>query len=128
MEAIQSLTRTINVLVEFFQSINCLFFQLRWLEGNCRRESGAVFFVVLFLIAFCVVYLWKCGNATSCDSDTMNILVYALILSILGYFVYMRTPPHVWERLRGAINNSTLPPPLPHLTLLPISRGVEENV
>ncbi len=94
MEAIQSLTRTINVFVNFFQSINCLFLQVRWLENNCQGESPAKFFMVIFVLSFCVVYVVLCDTMDKCSDPNsnyiMSLLVYSILISILGYFLYKR--------------------------------------
>ena len=58
MEAIQNLTRTLNVFVRFFESINCLFWQINWLERNVSNASGekAVIFVLIFCLGLFITF------------------------------------------------------------------------
>jgi hypothetical protein len=94
MEAIESITRTINVFVNFLQSVNCLFLQIGWLENNCRGESSTKFFIVIFILSFCVVYAFMCDMMDKCSdpnsSYIMDILIYTILISVLGYFLFKR--------------------------------------
>ena len=57
MEALGGLTRNISTFVRFFESINNLFCQIRWLESNFRNSSSGLLLVVGGILIFCV-YLY----------------------------------------------------------------------
>ena len=58
MDTLRGLTDQINVFVRFFESINYLFCQVRWLEQNIQNSSKGLLLVVgvICLICFYVFY------------------------------------------------------------------------
>ena len=58
MDALRGITQQINVFVRFFESINYLFCQIRWLEQNIQNSSRTLILIVgaLGFIAYLVYF------------------------------------------------------------------------
>jgi small-conductance mechanosensitive channel len=57
METLERLTRLMNVFVRFFESLNCLFWQLGWLQQNITQSSLPALLTVGLIMSLCVVFL-----------------------------------------------------------------------
>jgi hypothetical protein len=57
METIERLTRAINVFVRFFESINCLFWQLDWLRQNILQRDVRLLAAVAVIVCLCGVLI-----------------------------------------------------------------------
>ena len=55
MNTLNQLSGNINVFVNFFNSINRLFCQIRWLDRNLRNSSGPLLAVVGAIVLICYV-------------------------------------------------------------------------
>ena len=104
MNGMRAFTDNANVVVRFMQTINCLFFQLRWLENNIRSSSNPQLIIVLILICLIGYLTFGCSQSDSQDSinyfcgerGVSSLIVFALIVGI-GYFFY--------KRYRDGVNN-----------------------
>lgn len=89
MDAIRNVTNTINTFVNLFQSINCLFWQLRWLEGNLNNESGPTLLLVLAILGFAGFYTYC--SSTELDggicSDFIITVGVVLVLVLVGVWL-----------------------------------------
>ena len=102
MESISQLTHTLNVFVRFFESINMLFCQVRWLESNIRNTRSGTFCIVFSIIGFCILML-----LTTQGKEGIQFLTYLglppqflpyfikwgpiiLIIAIIGLFLHRR--------------------------------------
>lgn len=57
MHALSELTSNINVFVRFFESVNMLFCQMRWLEQTVRNTNFGLMFLGAIIITFCVLFM-----------------------------------------------------------------------
>lgn len=88
----------INVFVRFFESINCLFLQIRWLEENLTRSSNGLLALVVGIIFFCLIslYIGESGLTSIFESigiknsDLVSHLVFQLIplIIVVGIFIF----------------------------------------
>jgi hypothetical protein len=86
MDQLRTITNTINTFVHFFQSINCLFWQVRWLEENVMRSSGSRIMLIGGIILFCA-YISFVSN----DSNPLNgVGVIIIIFGIVGVILWKR--------------------------------------
>jgi hypothetical protein len=95
MESLQRITHHINIFVRFFQSINCLFLNLGWLERNIVHGSTEKVVLTLLLVAVAGVFTFGCSGALGrganlCSSENSGYLVLLLVVGIIGYFFYKR--------------------------------------
>lgn len=93
MDSIRQLTETINVFVQFFQSINCLFWQLRWLESNVTEEQGGRAGLVLVILAFAVYYTFGCNSSSDvdgCKDWVVQIGIISILALVAAYLLYKR--------------------------------------
>eukprot|EP01038_Epipyxis_sp_PR26KG_P006715 gene6715-9208_t len=97
MDAIRELTNTINIFVQFFQSINCLFWQIRWLEDNIRGSSSPLLLIVFVIIVLCLILTFDKENSIMKSILGQNIqgfdtsyIVYIFIIGLIGWFLYKR--------------------------------------
>lgn len=86
MQAITQLTRTVNVFVRFFESINCLFWQLRWLEQNMMGQSNErmAFFGIIILICLYVTFFSDTGP------DLGPFLIIGIIFLLAVWLILKR--------------------------------------
>ncbi len=93
MEAIQNLTNTINTFVRFFESINCMFWQLNWLEQNVARAQGveglAKMGIVFAFIGFAMFYTFGCED-DGCRDTVVNFGIVFLMVLVAIYLVWRR--------------------------------------
>lgn len=96
MDTLRQLTSQINVFVRFFQSINCLFYQIRWLESNVIRGSLGHLLYVAILLAL-VGYITYCNSAETNDTTTKycsavasQVAVLVLAFGLLGFLLLRR--------------------------------------
>ena len=97
MDALRSLTENINVFVQFFQSINCLFLQLRWLESHAMQEQGGRAGLVLVILAFAVYYTFGCNSASdasSCKDWVVQIGIITILALVAMYLLWKRWMLH----------------------------------
>lgn len=73
METLNRLTHTINHFVRFFESINCLFWQIRWLEENIRKSNLGQLFLVSGIAIFCVILVFADEKTIHSFSSNMGI-------------------------------------------------------
>jgi hypothetical protein len=94
MESLRRLTDTINTFVRFFESINCLFWQIQWLEQNINRAQGidglARIFLVIIFVLFSVYYTFVCGQNRKCQDGAMYIGIILLLGSVVMYLLWKR--------------------------------------
>ena len=96
MHGLRDFTNNANVVVNFFQSINCLFLQLRWLESNLRNGSNEQIALVLLLVSLLGYYTLVCKSQTNeengyfCGERGVSALIVCAVLSIVAYFLYKR--------------------------------------
>jgi hypothetical protein len=89
MDAIRSLTENINVFVRFFQSINCLFFQIRWLEENVGRSRNGVMLLVIGIVALCVMLSFGV-DLPGLGEGTSSLLPFLAIFAVIGFVFHRR--------------------------------------
>ena len=98
MEALSGITQQINVFVRFFESINYLFCQIRWLEQNFQNSSKTL---ILIVGAIAMIGLFVYYNATT--DPAQNGLMFAelsriivsyfpivAVVALIGYFLIRR--------------------------------------
>lgn len=96
MDGLRHFTSNANVVVNFFQSINCLFYQLRWLEGHIRHAPNEQIAIVLVLVGLLGYYTFICNGETNeengyfCGENGVSGLIACAVLSIIAYFFYKR--------------------------------------
>lgn len=94
MNNLRELTSTINTFVRFFESINCLFWQIQWLEQNVTRAQGIeglgrILLVVIF-VSFCIFYTFACADNENCQDKTIQIGIITLLILTLLYLLWQR--------------------------------------
>ncbi|KAJ1436099.1 hypothetical protein B484DRAFT_445833 [Ochromonadaceae sp. CCMP2298] len=94
MDSLRRITEQINVFVRFFQSINCLFLQLGWLERNIVHGSVEKIVLTLVLVLVAGYVTFGCSGLSSgrnlCSEENMGTLIVLLVLGIIAYFFYKR--------------------------------------
>lgn len=93
MENLRRLTDTINTFVRFFQSINCLFWNLQWLEENLMKASNPRMLIVGGIILFCVFYTFM-GDSIG---DTTDPMVLLIVVCVLAWVLYRRYQARIVE-------------------------------
>lgn len=93
MDTLRGLTEQISVFVRFFESINYLFCQIRWLEQNIQNSSKGLLLVVgtIGLICFFVYY---CAINNGDSGDLIDklchvIVTYFPIIMVVGLIGYL---------------------------------------
>jgi hypothetical protein len=91
MDALNSLTNTINQFVRFFESINCLFWQIRWLEENINRSGHRTIILVGLIIGFGVVYSFFGDEIVQIFGDNFSKLIPLIIVfGVILLFLFRR--------------------------------------
>jgi hypothetical protein len=93
MEAIQGITSAINTFVRFFESINYLFCQIRWLEQNISNSRGGLLLVVGAIVAVCLYIYYFGGDKDQASAVTAFIVDVGpvlIVVGIIGYLLYRR--------------------------------------
>lgn len=89
MHALNSLTANINVFVRFFQSINHLFCQIRWLDSNIRNSSGSLLAAVGAIVFICyLVYTQPEERILKILTDQGPLLIVCVVIAVLVYRRY----------------------------------------
>jgi hypothetical protein len=94
MEALRAISNNINTFVGFFDAINRLFCQIRWLEQNINNSSAKLLLLVLLIVVFCVfVFLQPSSGGGPFDAITRALNDYGpivLVVAVVLYFVSRR--------------------------------------
>lgn len=96
MDSLRSFTENANVIVRFFQSINCLFLQVRWLERNLRHGSNEQIGMVLLLVCLVGYYTLSCSGSDVdttgyfCGERGVSTLIVIAVIGIIVYFLWKR--------------------------------------
>jgi hypothetical protein len=91
MDSLRHLTENINVFVRFFESINCLIFQVNWLESNLRNIQGPKVAIVLLILGFCGYYTFGCNSSTDgelCKDNVVGMGIISIMLVLILYFMW----------------------------------------
>jgi undecaprenyl pyrophosphate phosphatase UppP len=97
LEGIRELTATINVFVRFFESINCLFWQIDWLRRNFSSSTPNDYIVIVLVIICICIYATFFNNNDMISNfipylktNVLNILVAGLLIGLMGWLLYHR--------------------------------------
>lgn len=93
MEAIRELTHTINTFVRFFESINCLFWQIDWLRRNVQGTGSEQMTIVLVIMAVCIYlsfFSYKVSLFSFLGENSNSIIVGVLIFGLVIWLIYSR--------------------------------------
>ena len=93
MESLNHFTNTLNNFVRFFESINCLFWQLRWLEENITRSNRKSLLLVGGIITFCIVFVYfdgSNGDLGEIWNELLNGLPIAIVFGVIAYYLLKR--------------------------------------
>ena len=104
MDALNDLTRHINTFVNFFNAVNNLFCQIRWLDVNIRNSSNLLLVLVGIILVICIYLIsFKEGIGPfqsigfppifdSLLSVVGPVIIVAVLLGILFYRRYALGP------------------------------------
>ena len=101
MDAIRELTHTINTFVRFFESINCLFWQIDWLRRNVQGTGSEQMTIVLVVIVVCIYltfFSYQVPLFSFFGDNSNSVIVGALIFGLVLWLIYSRYH-------RGAMNS-----------------------
>lgn len=96
MDQLRLLTENINVFVRFFESINCLYYQLNWLQQNILYGSSEILFLMFTIILTVIYIMFNCLKSINntyeltCSDTSIQIIIFSVIISIFLYFLYKR--------------------------------------
>jgi hypothetical protein len=98
MDELRAITNHINTFVRFFESINCLFWQIRWLEDNISKAQFGRIAIVLLIFGFCALLTFLStdkgkifiGGATGNTALFISICVIVILIIILVWLIYQR--------------------------------------
>ena len=96
METLRSLTDNINVVVRFFQSVNCLFWQLQWLERNILQGSNERICITLLIVILIGYMTFSCSSNDGttvgylCGENGVSMLVLITVIGVIVYYLYKR--------------------------------------
>lgn len=79
MQAIRGLTENISVFVRFFESINNLFCQIRWLEANISNSEHILFIMVLGFVILCI-FIYAAGSSSNMSNQWSPILAIVIVV------------------------------------------------
>jgi hypothetical protein len=92
MNALQQLSGNMNVFVNFFNSINRIFCQIRWLDRNLRNSSGPLLLIVGGIVFICyLVYASPEGGSDGIQKmlvDQGPLVVVCGVVLVLFYRRY----------------------------------------
>ena len=104
MEHLRALTENINVVVRFFQSVNCLFWQLHWLEQNILRGSNERLVIGLLILILVGYMTFGCASTDStnnsnsssgtdyfCGNGGVSWLILLAAIGVIVYYLYKRS-------------------------------------
>ena len=94
MDVLQGITQQINVFVRFFESINYLFCQIRWLEQNVQNSSNTLLIIVgsIGFLCFFIYYntTTEWGNKDNLIAELFRIIVaYYPIITVVLLLAYL---------------------------------------
>mmetsp|Transcript_27751 Transcript_27751/g.38235 ORF Transcript_27751/g.38235 Transcript_27751/m.38235 type:complete len:155 (-) Transcript_27751:113-577(-) len=92
MDSIRELTNTINVFVRFFESINCLFWQIDWLRRNVSSSGMNHMTVVLIILAVCVYLTFFASNQSGVSTTFLtgiNVNSFVVGFLIIGLIIWL---------------------------------------
>ena len=89
MDQLRAITDNINVFVRFFESINCLMYQLQWLKHQMMHAPNDVLILAMAVLVIVAITMLSCANFT-CDGNTIAIPIFSVIFCIFGWFLYKR--------------------------------------
>ena len=92
MDNIRRLTDTINTFVRFFQSVNCLFWNVQWLEENLTKASNPRMLIVGIISLFCVFYTFMADSVKGTDP-----MVYVIVGCVIIWVLYRRYQTRIIE-------------------------------
>ena len=95
MEALRNITQSINTFVRFFESINYLFCQIRWLEQNIANSSPRLLLFIGCILSICgLVYYSTTMSDTDPSAAIINFLInygpILVVVLIIGYLIIKR--------------------------------------
>lgn len=93
MDSLRELTANINVFVRFFESVNCLFWQLSWLERHISHEHSGRLLLVAVILGFCVYYTFVChsgGAGDQCRDTVLQVGIIGVLVAVLGGALFKR--------------------------------------
>lgn len=102
MESLQQFTHTLNVFVRFFESVNCLFWQLGWLRQNIQQSSLDLLLTVAAIASVALLFTLPAETLNSLGaqldahfglpaSTSIHILrLLPLLLVAAVIFMYLR--------------------------------------
>jgi hypothetical protein len=117
MEALREITSTINIFVRFFESINCLFWQINWLRQNFQSSPNDQMIIVVIIILVCVyITFFSNTNGSSVVMSMINkflpqIFVGSIIFGLLIWLIarrYSRNTPiaeEIFPEINGVKHN-----------------------
>lgn len=97
MDTLRGLTEQINVFVRFFESVNYLFCQVRWLEQNIQNSSKGLLLVVGVIGLICL-YVFSYAQSDG-GGDPLMAAISGFVVSyfpilvvvlLVGYFLARR--------------------------------------
>lgn len=114
METLQRLTNSINVFVRFFESINCLFWQLSWLQQNIRGSNLITLGIVAVIVLFCILLLVPEGEISafadgvdralqlppSTTLQIVRLLPIVIVVAVIAFYLYRRINPPKYVGVR----------------------------
>lgn len=90
----RQLTNNIQVFVRFFQSINCLFWNVRWLQANLTKTNNQQMAIVGIIVLLCLFMTFG-GNSRgvnmNIDPTMLIIICLLLIIVVLLGLNYLKT-------------------------------------
>ena len=79
MDGLNQLTAAMNSFVRFFESLNCLFWQISWLKNNIARADTQTLVMVAAIVMVCMLYVAGINGKT-----LMMLFVFAVLC--LGFY------------------------------------------
>ena len=92
MEALRQITSNINVFVNFFNSLNALFCQIRWLDRNIRNSSAPLLLVVGGIALFC--YILYAYPSVAANFTSAPLVIVAVVVVVIVIRRYQNGPNH----------------------------------
>ena len=106
MDQLRAITDNINVFVRFFESLNCLIFQLQWLKQHVLHTSTDILIIALIVLVIVAYVMISCSEFI-CDGTIMEIPIFFMIFCILLWFLYKRCSLRVESNASSHANFSS---------------------
>lgn len=95
MDQLRAITDNINVFVRFFESINCLIYQLQWLKHHMMHASTDILIFSFIILLIVAVTMISCIDdysslSSACSSNVLAIPIFLVIICIFIWFLYKR--------------------------------------